>query len=98
VLLVPWERDGLPVKDLGERLGLDSGTLTRCSSASCTRAWCPATPASSPYACDPLLKRLVHQGLVDRRGADDERVVGIHLTTAGRAMRARARRIPIELA
>lgn len=28
VLLVLWEDDALPVKDLGERLGLDSGTLT----------------------------------------------------------------------
>ena len=28
VLLVLWERDGLMVKELGERLHLDSGTLT----------------------------------------------------------------------
>src|SRR5512141_147840 len=57
VLLVLWERDGLPVKELGERLTLDSGTLT------------------------PLLKRLEHQGLVERRrGEDDERIVRIHLT------------------
>ncbi len=28
VLLVLWERDGLAVKDIGERLFLDSGTLT----------------------------------------------------------------------
>ena len=28
VLLVLWQDDALPVKDLGERLGLDSGTLT----------------------------------------------------------------------
>jgi DNA-binding MarR family transcriptional regulator len=28
VLLVLWERDGVPVKDIGERLHLDSGTLT----------------------------------------------------------------------
>jgi MarR family transcriptional regulator, organic hydroperoxide resistance regulator len=28
VMLVLWERDGLPVKDVGERLFLDSGTLT----------------------------------------------------------------------
>src|ERR1700732_2812525 len=28
VMLVLWERDGLPVKDIGERLHLDSGTLT----------------------------------------------------------------------
>ena len=28
VMLVLWERDGLTVKAIGERLGLDSGTLT----------------------------------------------------------------------
>jgi DNA-binding MarR family transcriptional regulator len=28
VMLVLWERDGLPVRDIGERLFLDSGTLT----------------------------------------------------------------------
>ena len=27
-MLVLWERDGVPVKDIGERLFLDSGTLT----------------------------------------------------------------------
>jgi len=75
VLLVLWELDGLPVKDIGERLALDSGTLT------------------------PLLKRLEHQGLVERRrGEDDERVVRIHLTAAGRALRGKARKVPAELA
>jgi MarR family transcriptional regulator, organic hydroperoxide resistance regulator len=28
VMLVLWERDGIPVKEIGERLFLDSGTLT----------------------------------------------------------------------
>jgi DNA-binding MarR family transcriptional regulator len=75
VLLVLWERDGVAVKAIGERLALDSGTLT------------------------PLLKRLAQQGLVERRrGEDDERVVRIHLTSAGRALRTRARKIPMELA
>jgi len=75
VLLVLWERDGLPVRELGARLALDSGTLT------------------------PLLKRLERQGLVERvRGADDERVVRIHLTAAGRALRTRARKVPVDLA
>jgi DNA-binding MarR family transcriptional regulator len=47
----------------------------------------------------PLLKRLEHQGLVERRrGEDDERIVRIHLTAAGRALRSKARRIPAELA
>jgi len=75
VLLVLWERDGVTVKALGERLSLDSGTLT------------------------PLLKRLAHQGLVSRkRGEDDERVVRIHLTAAGRALRAKAKKVPLDLA
>jgi len=75
VLLVLWERDGVPIKQLGERLALDSGTLT------------------------PLLKRLAAQGLVERRrGEDDERVVRIHLTAAGRALRSKARKVPMELA
>src|SRR5262245_10899778 len=74
-LLVLWERDGLPVKQLGERLALDSGTLT------------------------PLLKRLEHQGLVERRrGELDERIIHIHLTARGRALRGKARKVPIELA
>jgi len=75
VLLVLWEGDGMPIKQLGERLALDSGTLT------------------------PLLKRLEHQGLVERRrGEDDERIVRIHLTAAGRGLRSKARKIPTELA
>jgi DNA-binding MarR family transcriptional regulator len=75
VLLVLWERDGLPVKRVGERLALDSGTLT------------------------PLLKRLEHQGLVARRrGGTDERIVRIHLTPAGRALRGKARKVPTEIA
>lgn len=74
VLLVLWERDGVPIKQLGERLSLDSGTLT------------------------PLCKRLEQQGLIERRrGDDDERLVRIHLTATGRALRAKARRIPHEL-
>ena len=28
VMLALWERDGVPIKDIGERLFLDSGTLT----------------------------------------------------------------------
>jgi DNA-binding MarR family transcriptional regulator len=75
VLLVLWQRDGLAVNQLGDRLALDSGTLT------------------------PLLKRLERQAMIERRrGDDDERVVRIHLTAEGRALRARARKVPAELA
>lgn len=74
VLLVLWQRDDLPVHQLGDRLALDSGTLT------------------------PLLKRLEQRGLVERRRSeDDERVVRIRLTPAGRALRGKARKIPVAL-
>ncbi|CAM3648030.1 MarR family winged helix-turn-helix transcriptional regulator [Paracidovorax anthurii] len=70
-MLALWERDGATVSELGERLFLDSGTLT------------------------PLLKRLEAAGHLTRaRDAEDERRVRIHLTPAGRALRARAERIP----
>ena len=75
VLLVLWEEDDVPVKRLGERLFLDSATLT------------------------PLLKRLEQQGVVTRRrDEDDERVVRIQLTPAGRALRSKARKVPTALA
>jgi len=75
VMLVLWERDGLTVKAIGERLGLDSGTLT------------------------PLLKRLAAAGVLTRtRDGDDERVVRITLTEAGRALRAGATGLPATIA
>jgi DNA-binding MarR family transcriptional regulator len=71
VLLVLWEGDGVMVSELGERLSLDSGTLT------------------------PLLKRLEGAGLVSRmRDVADERRVHIHLTAAGRRLKARAAKVP----
>lgn len=73
-LLVLWEQDGVSVKGLGDRLALDSGTLT------------------------PLLKRLEIAGLVTRvRAPEDERVVRLFLTPAGRELRARAEAIPPRL-
>jgi DNA-binding MarR family transcriptional regulator len=74
-MLVLWERDGLTVSALGERLMLDSGTLT------------------------PLLKRLEGAGLVQRlRDAADERRVLLKLTPAGRALKARALKVPAAVA
>lgn len=71
VMVVLWEKDGQKVGDLGQRLFLESNTLT------------------------PLLKRLETMGLVTReRGREDERQVRIHLTDAGRALKAGAERIP----
>jgi DNA-binding MarR family transcriptional regulator len=73
VMLVLWQEDGLPVKQLGDRLGLDSGTLT------------------------PLLKRLEKSGIVERkRDRGDQRVVHITLTAEGRALRSKARKVPID--
>jgi DNA-binding MarR family transcriptional regulator len=70
-MLVLWEQDGLTVSELGERLYLDSGTLT------------------------PLLKRMEAAGLLSRiRAVQDERRVHITLTAAGRALKAKAAKIP----
>jgi DNA-binding MarR family transcriptional regulator len=75
VLVVLWEKEGLSVKQLGERLFLDSATLT------------------------PLLKRLEQEGLVTRtRAPEDERIVRIELTDAGRALEQKAQGIPIGIA
>jgi DNA-binding MarR family transcriptional regulator len=47
----------------------------------------------------PLLKRLEQRGLVERRrDQDDERVVKIFLTADGRALRAKAKKVPTDLA
>ncbi|MEQ7758045.1 MarR family winged helix-turn-helix transcriptional regulator [Xanthomonas hortorum] len=75
VMLVLWEAEPQSVGALGERLHLDSGTLT------------------------PLLKRMADADLVTRRrDATDERRVLIELTPSGRALRARARQVPLTLA
>ncbi|MBC8070070.1 MAG: MarR family transcriptional regulator, partial [Deltaproteobacteria bacterium] len=75
VMLVLWEQDSVSVKAIGERLALDSGTLT------------------------PLLKRMEQHGVIARRrDGEDERVVRIHLTAAGRKLRERAREVPLGIA
>lgn len=73
-MLVLWQQSELNVKELGEKLHLDSGTLT------------------------PLLKRLENKGLVSRtRSQLDERVVHIHLTEQGKALKNRASHIPVAI-
>ena len=75
VLVVLWEEDGVSVRQLGERLSLDSATLT------------------------PLLKRLEAQGALERRrDPEDERVVRVRLTEAGRALRVQCRDFPLQAA
>ena len=44
VMLVLWEGDGVPVKDIGERLFLDSGTLTPPGSPVAPSGLFPAAP------------------------------------------------------
>jgi DNA-binding MarR family transcriptional regulator len=73
-MLVLWEEGHVTVGRLGERLQLDSGTLS------------------------PLLKRLEANGFVQReRSRDDERLVDVTLTPAGRRLEGRAQCIPEEL-
>ena len=75
VMLALWQTDGQTVSQLGERLALDSGTLT------------------------PLLKRLESAGRVQRlRDPADERRVLLQLTSAGRALKARAMSVPQSIA
>jgi DNA-binding MarR family transcriptional regulator len=74
VLLVLWEQGRVTVGQLGERLQLDSGTLS------------------------PLLKRLEANGFVRReRSREDERLVDVTLTDAGRHLERRAECIPERL-
>lgn len=74
VMMVLWEKDEITVSELGNRLFLDSGTLT------------------------PLLKRMEVQGLLHRkRDAGDERRVVVSLSEAGRALRERAKSVPLRL-
>ena len=66
-MILLWEQDGQTVGELGQKLFLQSNTLT------------------------PMLKRLETLGYVKRsRDSADERQVRIHLTDAGRKLRARA--------
>ena len=75
VFLVLWEKDGLPVGEIGEKLLLDNGTLS------------------------PLLKKMEQAGYVRReRSREDERVVVITLTEAGRALREKAKDVPAKVA
>lgn len=75
VLVALWEQEPRTVKELGEQLYLDSGTLS------------------------PLLKRLETRGLLARsRRVEDDRVVEITLTTAGRALQVDMAGVGAEIA
>ncbi|MEO8761950.1 MAG: MarR family transcriptional regulator [Bacteroidia bacterium] len=71
VMLVLWKEKKITVKELGNRLYLDSGTLT------------------------PLLKRLEQKKVLSRtRDLADERSVIITLTTEGKFLQQKAKKIP----
>lgn len=75
VLATLWVEGPQAVRDLGERMQLDSGTLS------------------------PLLRRMEERDLVRReRSATDARVVDVHLTERGIALRAELRHIPAAIA
>lgn len=70
-MLVMWEEEEINVKELGERLYLDSGTLT------------------------PVLKKLEQKSFVKRtRDKEDERVLKVSLTKAGRRLKEKALEVP----
>jgi DNA-binding MarR family transcriptional regulator len=74
VMMLLWEEPSVPVGRIGERLSLESSTLS------------------------PLLKRLEAMGLISRaRDRDDERLVIIGLTRAGRNLQERASRVTPEM-
>jgi DNA-binding MarR family transcriptional regulator len=75
VFLVLWEKDGIPVGEIGEKLMLDNGTLS------------------------PLLKKMEQAGYIERqRSHEDERIVVISLTEAGRQLQEKAKEIPQKVA
>lgn len=74
-MLVFWEHKKMNVKELGEKLYLDSGTLT------------------------PVLKSLEAKGFVRRyRSTEDERVLLVEVTEAGKALRDQALSVPAQMA
>ena len=75
VFLVLWEKDGVSVTEIGDKLMLDNGTLS------------------------PLLKKLEQAGyVVRRRCRDDDRIVEITLTEAGKALQEKAKDTPGKVA
>ena len=75
VFLVLWEKDGVSVTEIGEKLMLDNGTLS------------------------PLLKKMEQAGFVERhRRPEDDRVVEITLTEAGKALQEKAKDVPLQVA
>ncbi len=75
VFLVLWEKDGITVGEICDKLLLDNGTLS------------------------PLLKKMQQAGYVERkRSEEDDRVVVVTLTEAGRALQEKAKDVPGKVA
>lgn len=73
-MLVLWEEEEITFKKLGEKLHLDSGTLT------------------------PVLKKLEAMGLVNKyRTKEDDRVVVVELTQAGKVLKENILNVPKEV-
>ena len=73
-MMVLWEEGCISVKELGQKLYLDSGTLT------------------------PLLKHLEQKGYLTRhRSEQDERVLLVQITDAGRALQDKAVAVPQQM-
>ena len=73
VFLVLWEKDGITVGEICDKLMLDNGTLS------------------------PLLKKMQQEGYIERkRSEEDERVVVITLTAAGKALQEKAKDVPLK--
>ena len=75
VFLVLWEKDGVSVTEIGEKLMLDNGTLS------------------------PLLKKMEKTGYVERRRCreEDDRIVEITLTDAGRELQDKVKDVPVKV-
>ena len=75
VFLVLWEKDGITVGEICDKLLLDNGTIS------------------------PLLKKMQQAGYIERRRSEeDDRIVMITLTEAGRTLQEKAKDIPGKLA
>ena len=73
-MMALWEKGEINVKDLGEILYLDSGTLT------------------------PVLKKLEQKGYICRnRSREDERVLIVTVTSAGKKLKEKAVEIPAKM-
>lgn len=77
VMLVLWEEDDLPVSQIGNRLSLDSGTLSPLLRRMETAGWLSRTR-------DPADERVVRVALTTEGAALKQRAAGVPRTLAER--------------